>query len=83
MAKDPEDDVIVNLEDDLFHRTDHQDPARKVGDYKPTNMPLSKAEIEHDEALDKGNEGWAPRTTENIGDMVPLPEKPGPSSDID
>jgi hypothetical protein len=46
-----------------------------LSDYKSTNMPLSASEIEHDEARDTGHTGWAPRTTENIGDMVPLPEK--------
>ena len=49
---------------------------RKLSDYKPTNMPLSASEIHQDEAKDTAHEGWAPRTTENIGDMAPLPERP-------
>jgi hypothetical protein len=52
-----------------------QDRPRNLGDYKSTNMPLSKSEILHDEARVTGHEGWAPRTLENIGDMRPLPEK--------
>jgi hypothetical protein len=39
-------------------------------------MPLSASEIRQDEAKDTAHEGWAPRTTENIGDMTPLPERP-------
>jgi hypothetical protein len=54
------------------------DGPRNLSDYKATNMPLSASEIRHDEARDTAHEGWAPRTTENIGDMVPLPEKPMP-----
>lgn len=64
-----EEDVIVSINDE-------SDVARRVSDYRPTNTPLSKAEIENDEARDTGHEGWAPRTTENIGDMTPLPEPP-------
>jgi hypothetical protein len=64
-----EEDVIVSISDELGE-------PRKLSDYKPTNTPLSKTEIEQDEAKDTEHEGWAPRTTENIGDMTPLPEKP-------
>jgi hypothetical protein len=52
-----------------------QDRPRNLGDYKSTNMPLSKSEIQHDESRVTGHQGWAPRTLENIGDMRPLPEK--------
>ena len=65
-----EEDITVSLEDDPA------DAVRKLSDYKPTNTPLSKSEIEQDEARDTEHEGWAPRTTENIGDITPLPEKP-------
>ena len=64
-----EEDVIVSIDDE-------SDAARKVSDYRRTNVPLSKSEIEKDEAKDTEHEGWAPRTTENIGDMKPIPEKP-------
>jgi hypothetical protein len=37
---------------------------------------LSASQIEQDEAKDTAHEGWGPRTTENIGDMKPLPELP-------
>jgi hypothetical protein len=64
-----EEDVLVSIDDE-------SNEPRKLSEYKPTNLPLSKAEIEQDEARDTEHEGWAPRTTENIGDMTPLPEKP-------
>jgi hypothetical protein len=66
-----EEDVIVNIDDE-------SDEPCKLSEYKPTNLPLSRCEIEQDATRDKEHEGWAPRTTENIGDMVPLPEKPNP-----
>lgn len=71
-----EEDVIVNIDDDS------NEPC-KLSEYKPTNVPLSRCEIEQDVARDGEHKGWAPRTGENIGDMVPLPEKPGPPDDID
>ncbi len=76
-----QEDVIVTTVDevsdvahaDAAHRYDE---PRRLSDYKPTNMPLSQFEIEQDETRDTAHEGWAPRTTENIGDMTPLPERP-------
>lgn len=78
-----EEDVIVNDKDELFHTSHDHEPPRKLGEYKVTNLPLSQAEIKRDEARDTHHEGWGPRTTKNIGDMTPLPEKPVPASDID
>ncbi len=72
---DPE-NVTVSTIDDLSDVAHSKDQPRNLGDYKSTNMPLSAAEIAHDESRDTAHEGWAPRTTENIGDMLPLPEKP-------
>jgi hypothetical protein len=65
----PEEDVSVSTVDDASDR------PRKLNEFKPTNVPLSADEIAQDEAKDPGHEGWAPRTTENIGDLVPLPER--------
>ena len=65
-----EEDVTVSINDE-------SDEPRKLSEYK--NLPLSKSQIEQDEARDTEHEGWAPRTTENIGDMKPLPEKPATS----
>ncbi len=62
------------MEQDDVTVTTIQDQPRNLGDYKSTNMPLSKSEIQHDEARAE-HQGWAPRTLENIGDMRPLPEK--------
>jgi len=70
-----QDDVTVTTIDDLSQVAHTDDQPRNLGDYKSTNMPLSKSEIQYDEARVTGNEGWAPRTLENIGDMHPLPEK--------
>ena len=68
--------VTVTTVDDVSDVAHSKDRPRNLSDYKSTNMPLSASEIEHDEARDTAHEGWAPRTTENIGDMIPLPEKP-------
>ena len=76
-----QEDVTVNISDDISSVAHDRDEPRKLSEYKPTNVPLSKSEIEQDEARDTEHEGWGPRTTENIGDMVPLPEKP--ASDVD
>jgi hypothetical protein len=69
-------DVTVSMFDDLSDVAHTHGEPRKLSDYKPTNMPLSAAEIRHDEVRDEAHTGWAPRTTENIGDMTPIPEKP-------
>jgi len=69
-------DITVTSVDDLSDVAHSKDDPRKLSEYKATNMPLSKAEIELDEDRDTEHVGWAPRTTENIGDMTPLPEKP-------
>ena len=71
-----EEDITVSTFDDLSDVAHDHDVQRKLSDYKPTNLPLSKSQIEQDEARDTAQEGWAPRTTENIGDMTPLPEHP-------
>ena len=74
-------DVIVSNFDDLSDVAHSKDIPRRLSEYKPSNVPLSEDEIERNEARDPGHAGWAPRTTGNIGDMVPLPEKPGPPED--
>jgi len=53
------------------------DRVRTVGEYRETNMPLSRFEIEWREMLHgpRVTDGWVPRTTENIGDLTPLAEK--------
>jgi hypothetical protein len=73
-----QEDVTVSTVDDLSEVAHANDRPRKLSEYKSTNMPLSASEIARDEAdaKDAANEGWAPRTTENIGDMAPRPEKP-------
>jgi hypothetical protein len=52
------------------------DRPRKLGEFKPTNAPLSAADLEHRRAhaAKKRKRGWIPRTTENIGELTPIPE---------
>jgi hypothetical protein len=69
-----EEDIIVTTVDEVSDVAHAHDEPRRLSEYRPTNMPLSKAEIAEDEAKDTAHEGWAPRTTENIHDMIPLPE---------
>jgi hypothetical protein len=68
--------VIVSVMDDLSDSAHAHDWPRRLSEYKATNLPLSRSEIARDEAKDTAHLGWAPRTTENIGDMKPLREKP-------
>jgi hypothetical protein len=72
----PHEDVIVSIMDDLSNVAHAHDWPRRLSEYKATNSPLSRSEIARDEAKDTAHLGWAPRTTENIGDMKPLREKP-------
>ena len=72
----PDDELTVNLFDDLSDAAHDHDVSRKLGDYKQTNVPLSKFAIDQDEARGSESEGWTPRTTENIGNSTPQPEKP-------
>jgi hypothetical protein len=76
-----EEDISVSTVDDVSDVAHAHDRPRKLSEYRPTNMPLSQAEIHSDEERDTAHEGWAPRTTENIGDMKPLPDPPGPRDD--
>lgn len=69
-------DVVVNNIDEISDVAHAHDQQRRVSEYRPTNMPLSKFEIEQDEIKDRAHKGWAPRTPENIGDLTPLPEQP-------
>jgi hypothetical protein len=71
-----QEDVTVSTFDDLSDAAHDHDEVRRLSDYKPTNVPLSASVIEQDEAKDTEHQGWAPRTTENIVDMKPLPEHP-------
>jgi hypothetical protein len=53
------------------------DRARTFGEFKPTNTPLSAAEIARRMQLARTThhlESWTPRTTENIGELTPIPD---------
>jgi hypothetical protein len=68
-------DVSVTTIDNLSDVAHTQGRPRKLSEYKATNTPLSASEIAQDEAQETEPLGWAPRSTENIADMKPLPEK--------
>ncbi|HTS48951.1 MAG TPA: hypothetical protein VMH05_13465 [Bryobacteraceae bacterium] len=53
------------------------DRVRMVGEYRPSNMPLSRFEMEMRAGLGgRSRPGeWVPRTMENIGELTPLPEE--------
>ena len=53
------------------------DRVRIISEYRPTNMALSRSEIEIRARLrGRKNPGqWVPRTPENIGDLIPIPEQ--------
>ena len=50
--------------------------SRKLGEFKPTNSPLSAADLEHrrDDPAKNRKADRIPRTTENIGELIPIPE---------
>jgi hypothetical protein len=53
-----------------------EDRPRQLGEFKPTNSPLSKTDLDrrvHDPAK-KQNQGWVPRSTGNIGELTPIPD---------
>jgi hypothetical protein len=78
------DDFPVSDTDELtVNHGDDGVPAnrpRKLGEFKPTNSPLSAADLEHrrDDPSKKRKKGWAPRTTENIGELTPIPDNKTP-----
>jgi hypothetical protein len=50
--------------------------SRKLGELKATNSPLSAADLERrrGDPRKESKPDWAPRTTENIDELVPIPE---------
>jgi hypothetical protein len=72
------DDFPISSTDELT--IDSEDPgtpanqSRKLGEFKPTNSPLSAADLEHQRHDPKRKQEWVPRTTENIGEPMPIPE---------
>lgn len=72
-------EIDVSTIDDISDTAHRHTRARTLDEYSPTNSPLSKDEIDHGLARDKNHTGWAPRTTDDIGDLKPLPEKPLPN----
>jgi hypothetical protein len=58
------------------------DRSRKLGEFEPTNSPLSAADIERrrDEPGKTQKDEWVPRTTGNIDELAPIPED-GPAEE--
>jgi hypothetical protein len=50
-----------------------KDRNRTLGEFKATNVPLSAADISKRKG--ESQEDWVPRTTENIEDLKPEPER--------
>jgi len=71
-----QDDYPVSSIDELGDGRTLPNRPRKLGEFKPTNSPLSAADLEHrrDDPSKNKNQGWVPRTTENIGELMPIPE---------
>ena len=68
MQKD--DNIPVSDTDELTTEGGpYTDRARKLGEYWPSNSPLSADEIKRRQSHE-----WPPQTTEDIEDMRPLPE---------
>jgi hypothetical protein len=72
-------DVPVSSTDELTTAGGEvADRTRLFGEYKPTNTPLSRAEVEQRKALAaRGHiteRRWTPRTPENISEMTPIEE---------
>lgn len=62
-------DQILVSEEDTVEVGPRADRGRKIGEFKPTNMPLSAVEIAHRRKTD-----WF----EDAEDLAPLPENPSP-----
>ena len=71
-----QDDFPVSSIDELGNGRTLANRPRKLGEFKPTNSPLSAADLEHrrGDPRKKQNKGWVPRTTENINELAPIPE---------
>ena len=70
-----QEDFPISSDDELGDAGTDNRP-RSLGDFKPTNVPLSAADLEYrrGDSSDKRKQAWAPRTTENIGELTPIPD---------
>lgn len=74
-----DENVPVSGRDELsFARSPGSDYTRRLGEFSPTNMPLSAAEIEQRNALSRNRNArrrvWVPRSLDAIHDMAPIAE---------
>ena len=71
------DDLPVSSKDELSTSGETtSDRSRRLGEFKPTNSPLSATDIERRRAEPgkKRKDQWEPRTTNNIDELAPIPE---------
>lgn len=77
------DDFAVSSTDELsISEGTTADRSRRLGEFKPTNSPLSATDIgrRRAEPGKKRKDEWEPRTTDNIDELAPIPED-GPAKD--
>ena len=71
--KDEEDFSVSSTDEESLSGGTTPDRDRKLGEFKPTNSPLSAADLEHrQDTKKKRKQGWVPRTTENIQELTPI-----------
>jgi hypothetical protein len=73
-----DEDMAVDSTDELTVAGGRNaDRVRILSEYRPTNMALSRSEIEMRAKMGGPNQPgkWVPRTMHNIGDLIPLPEQ--------
>ncbi len=71
-----DDDIPVSDTDQLtVEGGPRTDTTRHLGEFSPTNSPLSAAEIERRKTLlqkqHSEDRGWKPRTSEDVDETVP------------
>lgn len=78
MTRDIAENVPVSVSDDLVTAGGPSGiRSRRLGEFKPTNLPLSAFEIEHRRDLhkSKSDDAWIPRNAHNVEDLVPISEE--------
>ena len=75
-AENRSEDHPVSATDELVIPGDAKgDRTREFGEFKATNTPLSASDLRK-----KRGKKWVPRTTSNVEDFAPTPEKPNSAS---
>ena len=69
--------IAVSSTDELTVGGRKADRVRELGEFKPTNAPLSAWEIEH-----RQRDQWPPHTIDNIGELAPVADQ-APVTDLE